>query len=673
MNPKRDLSHLPWMLYGGDYNPEQWPESVWAEDVRLMQDAGVNLVSLGIFSWAKIEPREGEFHFDWLDRIIDLLHAGGIRVDLATATAAPPPWMAKNYPDSLPMTREGHVLYPGSRQQYDPHSTAYFDLSSRLVTKIAERYGKHPAVVMWHINNEYACHVAESFTPAGTAAFRAWLEKRYGTIDALNHAWGTAFWSQRYDDWSEIHPPRLAPTFLNPTQQLDWKRFSDYALQRLFRNEVDILRRITPDIPVVTNFMGFFKATDYWEWAKHEDIVSEDCYPDPMDPHAHIETAIRYDLMRSLRSGQPWLLMEQTPANVNWRPRNALKKPNVMRLWSYQAVSRAANGIMFFQWRAAKAGAEKFHGAMVPHAGADTRTYREVAQLGNELKKLADLTTTTTHADVAMVFDWENWWVLEQESHPSSDITMMRQVGTWYAMAHKRNLPVDFVPSSVTIETLRKYKLLLVPNLYLTRAGVAEVFEQYVREGGVLVMGPFSGIADENDHIWLGGYPAPFKNLLGIHIEENEALGKSNRVITDDEDEFTCESWRDAITLRGAQGIARFGDDYFADAPAMTRNAFGTGGAYYVGTQLGMDALDWVIGRAVDEAQVKPALDVPAGVEVLVRKNAEKRFLFLLNHADTNVRVKLPTAMTDLISGARHEGVIELDVAGVAVLTEGER
>ena len=668
MTPKRDLSHLPFMLYGGDYNPEQWPESVWPEDVKLMQDAGVNLVSLGIFSWAKIEPREGEFHFDWLDRIINLLHAGGIRVDLATATAAPPPWMAKNYPDSLPMTREGHVLYPGSRQQYDPHSSAYFDLSARLVTKLAERYGTHSAVVMWHINNEYACHVAESFTPAGTAAFRVWLERRYGTIDALNHAWGTAFWSQRYDDWSEIHPPRLAPTFLNPTQQLDWKRFSDYALQRLFRNEIDILRRITPDIPVVTNFMGFFKATDYWEWAKHEDLVSEDCYPDPMDPNAYIETAIRYDLMRSLRYGQPWLLMEQTPSAVNWRGRNALKKPNVMRLWSYQAVSRAANGIMFFQWRAAKAGAEKFHGAMVPHAGADTRTYREVAQLGNELKTLAEIVSTTTHADVAMVFDWDNWWVLEQDSHPSSEITMLKQVGTWYAMLHKRNLPVDFVPSTVTCEMLKKYKMLVVPNLYLTRAGVADVFEQYVREGGMLMMGPFSGISDENDHIWLGGYPAPFKNLLGIHIEENEALGKSNRVITDDEDEFVCEGWRDAITVRGAHGVARFGDDYFAEAPAVTRNAFGKGGAYYVGTLLGLEGLDWIIGRACDEAQLKPALDAPAGVEVLVRENAEQRYLFLLNHTSATARVKLPAPMRDLLTGDLHERAIELAVAGVAIL-----
>jgi beta-galactosidase len=668
MIPKRDLSHLNFLLYGGDYNPEQWPESVWPEDIKLMQDADVNMVSLAIFSWAKLEPREGEFHFDWLDRIMDLLHNGGINVDLATATAAPPPWMAKNYPDSLPMTREGHVLYPGSRQQYDPHSAAYLELSSRLVTKMAERYGKHPGLAMWHINNEYGCHVAESFTPAGAEAFRAWLEKRYGTVDALNHAWGTAFWSQRYDDWSEIHPPRLAPTFINPTQQLDWKRFSNDAIMTLYKNEVDILRRITPDVPVVTNFMGFFKPLDYWEWAKYEDVVSDDSYSDPMDPTAFIQNAARSDLMRSLRYGQPWILMEQTPSAVNWRARNALKRPNQMRLWSYQCVSRAANGIMFFQWRAAKAGAEKFHGAMVPHAGADTRICREVAQLGNELRTLSELVNTRTRSDVAMVFDWDNWWVLEQESHPSQDINMLNQIGAYYRALHQRNLAVDFVPSTADLDTLKQYRLVVVPNLYLTRAGVAEVFEAYVRDGGVMVIAPFSGISDVNDHIWLGGYPGPFRNLLGIHIEEFEAMSGVNHVVTDDEEDFACEAWRDNIELRGAQPVARFGKDYFAEAPAVTRNSFGKGGAYYVGTVLNPAGMDWLIARACVEAQTSAALDVPHGVEVVVRAGNDREYIFVLNHTADPVSARLPRGMRDLLTGQVHVKALALEPYGVAIL-----
>jgi beta-galactosidase len=668
MTPKRDLSHLDFILYGGDYNPEQWPEAVWHEDIRLMQDAGVNMVSLAIFSWAKIEPREGEFHFEWLDTLMDLLHAGGIHVNLATATAAPPPWLAKNYPDSLPMTREGHVLYPGSRQAYCPCSSAYRNGVATLTRKMAERYANHPALAMWHVNNEYACHVAESFTPAATTSFRVWLERRYTSIDALNEAWGTAFWSQRYGAWDEIHPPRLSPTFLNPTQQLDWKRFSNDMLVELFKIEVDILREITPDVPVVTNFMGFFKATDYWTWAPHEDVVSDDCYPDPMDPNTYIDTAMRYDLMRSLRFGQPWILMEQTPDKVNWRGRNALKKPGQMRLWSYQAVSRAANGVMFFQWRAAKAGAEKFHGAMVPHSGPESRIFREIKQLGGELKQLKDVVMSTNRADVAMFFDWDNWWVLEQESHPSSEITMLGQTSAYYRALHRRNIMADFVPSTIDLETLKTYRLVVLPNQYLLRGDVAKTLEAYVTSGGTVLIAPFSGIADENDHIWLGGYPAPLQKLLGLSIDEHEALAEASHVITDDEEDFACQTWRDSITLQGAEMVARFGQDFFSGHPAITVNAFGEGNAYYVGTCLSSDGMDWLIGRVCEHAQVAPVLETPHGVEALRRDGPGGSYLFLLNHNPDPVTIRLQNGMRDVLTGEGHARGLTLPAYGVAVL-----
>jgi beta-galactosidase len=670
MAPKRDLSHLNYFLYGGDYNPEQWPEEVWQEDMALMKEAGVNMVSIAIFSWAKLEPREGEFDFGWLDRMMDLLAANGINADLATATAAPPPWLAHKYPDSLPMTKDGITLFPGSRQQYDPHSVAYRELGSRLVTRLAERYKSHPALAMWHINNEYGCHVSESFTPAATAAWRKWLQARYGTIERLNDAWGTAFWSQRYDDWAEINAPRTAPTFINPTQQLDWRRFSNDSILDLMKMEVDILRKITPDVPVVTNFMGFFKPLDYWEWAKHEDVVSTDNYPDPMEAFSPIYSAMHYDLMRSLRQGQPWVLMEQTPSAVNWRERNALKKPNQMRLWSYQALSRAANGILFFQWRAAKAGAEKFHGAMVPHAGKDTRIYREVKQLGQELQALSQtgLQSTTNQAGAAMVFDWENWWVLEQDSHPTRDLNVFK-IAPYYAALHQQNIETDFIQSTADLNTLMKYKLIVIPNLYLTRPGVAERFEQFVAAGGTLVVGPFSGISNEDDHIWLGGAPGPFKTLLGIHIEEYEAMAQPNFVITDDEESFACDTWRDNIALRGAKMVARFGQDYYADAPSMTQNDVGKGRAYYVGTCPDIAGLTWLLKRACSDAGLKPALDVPAGVEVLVRSNGAQSFTFLLNHGDKAVDVRLPAPMRDVLSGESLEGKVTLGKHDARVLT----
>ena len=339
---QRDLSHLDAILYGGDYNPDQWPEDVWPEDVQLMREANVNFVSLAIFSWSKLEPQPGQYDFAWLDRVMDLLHANGIWVDLATATASPPSWMAHRYPDSLPVNREGLRLGFGSRQQYSPHSQVYKDYAARLVEQLATRYKDHPALAMWHINNEYACHVAECFSEAGAQAFRVWLQRKYGTVEALNQAWGTAFWSQRYGDWAEVNPPRPAPTYVNPTFQLDWKRFSSDAILDLMKMEGEILRRITPNVPITTNFMGFHKPLDYWEWAKHEDIVSDDAYPDPSSPIEQTFNAMRFDLMRSLNGGKPWILMEQSTSAVNWRARNSRKQPGQMRVNSMQALARGA-------------------------------------------------------------------------------------------------------------------------------------------------------------------------------------------------------------------------------------------------------------------------------------------------------------------------------------------
>ena len=669
MNPKRDLSHLNSILYGGDYNPEQWPESVWSEDARLMNEAGVNIVSLAIFSWAKLEPREGEFEFGWLDRIFDILHAHGIKIDLATATAAPPPWLAATYPDSLPMTKDGVTLYPGSRQQYCPHSQAYKTLAARLVTRLAERYARHPALAMWHINNEYGCHVSESFTPAGTTAFRVWLAAKYESIERLNEAWGTAFWSQHYSEWSEIHPPRSAPTFVNPTQQLDWRRFSSNAILDLLKMEVAILRRITPDVPVVTNFMGFFKPLDYWAWAQEEDVVSDDNYPDPLDSNAHIGSAMRYDLMRSLRYGQPWILMEQTPAAVNWREHNAMKKPGQMRMWSYQALAHGANGILFFQWRAAKAGAEKFHSAMVPHAGENTRVFREVASLGKELQQLSGLVSTTNHPDVAIVFDWDNWWALELDSHPSADMNF-RQFVSYYSALYRRGICCDFVPSTADAETLAKYKLIIAPNLYMTKDSVGAAFEAYVAAGGRMIIGAFSGISNADDHIWLDGYPAPFRKLLGLRIEEFDVLapGATNQLITDDEESFTSDTWRDSIQLEGATSLARFAES--GSAPAITRHGFGTGSAVYVGTCLDMQAMDWLIARVCGEAGVSAYLTTPAGVEVTVRSGGGRAIMFVLNQTNHPVEVKLEHAMTDMITGNGTGPALKLAGYGVAVLTQ---
>jgi beta-galactosidase len=664
------VEKVPHMIYGGDYNPEQWPEEVWDEDVRLMREAGVNLVSLGIFSWAKLEPRPGEYDFDWLDRIISLLHEGGVMVNLATATASPPPWLAVLHPESLPVTQNGVVLHPGARQHYCPSSAAYKERAAELVRRIADRYKDHPALAMWHVNNEYGCHVAECYCDTSAEHFREWLRTRYGDLDALNEAWGTAFWSQRYAEWGEILPPRSAPTFANPTQQLDFRRFSSDALLELYEMEKEILRQATPEIPITTNFMGFFKPVDYWKWAPREDLVSDDSYPDPSDPEAHIGAAMSRDLMRSLGDGAPWVLMEQTTVRVNWRRRNVPKRPNEMRLWSYGAVARGAEGIMFFQWRQSKAGAEKYHSAMVPHVPTeDSRSWREVKQLGVELGSLDELLGARGEAETAILLDWESWWALELDSKPSAAVRMREGRYSFYKPLYEANVPVDFAhPGS----DLSPYRLVIAPNLYLVTDDSVDNIVRYVSDGGTLLMSFFSGIVDGRDHIRLGGYPAPFRVLLGLRIEDfvPMATRESNRLDTLEGESYGCDMWADLIHLEGAESQASYTEDFYADTPAVTRNIFGEGVAYYLGTRPEERYTKSLLQRVRQEAGVRPTAKVPPGVDAVRRRTEDASFLFLLNHNQEAVEVRLPNPAQDLLTGTEHRSNLVLNPLEVAILKE---
>ena len=632
------------IFYGGDYNPEQWPESVWQEDVKLMREAGVNLVSVAIFAWSKLEPSEGRYDFAWLDRLLDLLHENEIGVCLATATAAPPPWLAHKYPQSLPVTKDGVRLGVGSRQQYSPSSSDYRRLAANLVQKIAERYGDHPALRLWHINNEYGCHVYESFDEDSVEAFRVWLEKRYGSVEALNEAWGTSFWSQTYYAWDEVSPPAAAPTFINPAQQLDWRRFCSDALLALYETEREILREITPDVPATTNFMGAFKPVDYWRWATKVDVVANDSYPDPGDAESGIHAALQSDLMRSLKGGAPWILMEQAPNQVQWRGRNSLKAPGVMRLWSLQAVARGARGVMFFQWRQSKAGAEKFHSGMVPHGGTETRTWREVKDLGQELQTLGEVLTSQVQAEVAVVFDWDTWWALELDARPSEDVRYLEQVYSFYKALWEQNITVDFAKPDAD---LSGYKLVVVPNLYLVRDQAAANLAHYTQNGGTLLMSFFSGVVDENDQVRLGGYPAPFRELLGLKIEEFDALpiGVTNTVTGDER--FSCDLWADVITLEGAEALATFKGGFYAGRPAVTEHRFGSGRSFYAGTRLEPAGTAWLVEKACQAAGIEPE-SFPQGIEAVRRASADAGYLVLLNHTAAEVGVGLPEAATDL-------------------------
>jgi beta-galactosidase len=648
------------LCYGGDYNPEQWPETVWPEDVRLMREAGVTLVTVGIFTWALLEPAEGRYSFDWLDRVLDLLHDGGIRVDLATATASPPPWFSRAYPRSLPVRHDGARLWPGGRQAFCPSSPEYREAAVRLVHALATRYAEHPALAMWHVHNEYGCHNLHCYCDVSADAFRAWLHHTYGDLDALNEAWGTAFWSQRYYDWEEINPPRLAPTFANPTQQLDYWRFSSAELLGCFHAERDVLRRVTPGVPVTTNFMAAgFKGLDYWAWAAEMDLVSNDHYLRGEASEPHIELALAADLSRSLAGGAPWLLMEHSTGAVNWQPRNLAKGPGQMRRNSLAHVARGADGVMFFQWRASSAGAEKFHSAMVPHAGTRTRIWREVTELGADLRRIAEVRSTRVVADVALLWDWEAWWGVELNSHPTVDLRYLPAVMAHYAALWRAGVTADLAHPEAD---LSRYRLVLMPSLYLVSDAAAANITRYVEAGGALVVQCFSGIVNPHDHIRLGGYPGAFRDLLGIWVEEFFPLRAGETVRLDEGS--TGRLLTELVHPVDAEVLAAYADGPVAGSPALTR----CGSVWYVSTFLAPADLDRLVGDVCAQAGVRPACPAPPGVEVVRRAGGDASYLFVLNHTDT--AASLPARGVELLTGAAAADRLEVAAGGVAVLRE---
>ncbi|MBI5964540.1 MAG: beta-galactosidase [Chloroflexi bacterium] len=660
--------NFPHLIYGGDYNPEQWPEDIWIEDARLMQEAGVNLVSLGIFAWSKIQPTQNEFDFDWLDRLMDLLHAHGVNVNLATPTASPPAWLVRGYPDVLPVTDTGATLWHGSRRHYCPHSISYRKHAAEIAARLAERYTNHPALKMWHVDNEYASGVTECFCDASAAAFREWLKQKYSSLDRLNESWGTTFWSQHYSDWEEIHPPRKAPAAINPSQQLDWARFNSDSWLACFDEQKAILNKFSPNLPVTTNFMGFHKPADYWKFASHEDVVSNDNYPDTFDPEWMVQSGMICDLMRSLGDRHPWILMEQSPTHVNWRQRNPTKRPGVMRLCSYQAIARGADGVMFFQWRASKAGAEKHHSGMLPHGGTDTRVWREVKALGNELPKLDSVLASQVKADVAIVLDWENWWALELDSKPSNDLKLLPQLYAYYKPLFDCNITVDFAhPES----DLSRYKLVIAPNLYMVNDSTVKNINRYVENGGNLVMSFFSGIVDQNEQIRLDGYPAPFREMLGLLVEEYAPYPETltNTIRATNGRSFECMLWSDVIHLKNAKAIASYEQDYYAGSAAITHNTFGKGNAFYVGTVPDKNGMEWLLEQVCRMADIQPiSTNAPAGVELLQRVNGNSSFIFALNHSNEKVNVPIERRGSDLLTGTEINGSVALEPSGVAVI-----
>lgn len=630
------------ILYGGDYNPEQWPEDVWVEDARLMREAGVNIVSLGIFSWVKIEPEPGRYELDWLERVIDLLWKHDVSICLATATAAPPAWLSRLHPDSLPLGPDGQRFTHGSRQHYCPNSTAYREASAGLATQIARRLGHHPAVALWHINNEIGCHINACYCPVCTSAFQSWLRERHGSLDVLNDVWHTQFWGQTYGDWSEISLPGRTPSYGNPAQLMDHHRFVNDSMRHLLENEIAAVRAVIPDAKITTNGVFIMKSSNYRDWYRLCDVAALDCYP---DPHAGLPecraAALNCDFYRSFKQGLPFILMEQVASQVNWRASNVLKRPGQMRALSYSAMARGADGIMFFQWRQSKAGAEKFHGALVPHSGPETRVFREVCQLGRELRNLACIAGSRVPARVALLDCWDNRWALELPSKPAA-FDYIKILSTFHTALWNNHIPTDIASPD---DDLSGYDMVIAPVLYQLTSARAEALRAYVSGGGTLLTTYFTGIVNENEHIQLGGYPALLKDVLGLVVEEwqpippDAANGLRLAGAPADQPAVPCAFFSEVVHLRGAAALATFTDDFLAGGPALTRHQFGQGEAFYLATQPDQAFLDAWLGDLLATRGIHAPVKAGPSVEISPRGSDKDEFLFVINHDRTPAAV----------------------------------
>ncbi|RZB18918.1 beta-galactosidase [Streptomyces sp. F001] len=668
--PETTPRGLTRLAFGGDYNPEQWPETVWQEDVRLMREAGVSMVSVGIFSWALLEPEPGMYDFGWLDRLLDLLHENGIRVDLGTPTVVPPVWFYRAHPEALPVTADGTRYEFGSRGAICHSNADYRAAAANITTRLADRYGNHPALAMWHVHNEYGVPVSACYCDSCAAHFRRWLEATYETVGAVNEAWGTAFWGQRYTDFEQINPPRLTPTVGNPGQALDYKRFADVTIRENFRMERDILHRLSPGVPVTTNFMTALSqcdSLDYWAWGREVDLVTNDHYLITDGRRTHVNLAMAADLTRSVAGGAPWLLLEHSTSGVNWQARNPAKAPGQMARNSLAHVARGSEGAMFFQWRQSRRGAEKFHSAMLPHGGTDTRVWREVVELGASLDTLGPIRGTRTQADVAVLWDWHSWWAQNLDWRPSEDHDARERADTFYEVLYDRHLTVDFAHPEADLSA---YPLVVVPALYLMTEAAGLNLKEYVEHGGTLVVSYFSGIVDEHDAVHEGAYPGPLREILGLTVEEFSPLlkGEKVRIAGPDGAELGADVWTEFVVPRGAETVWTYVDGLTADRPAVTRHRLGEGTAWYVSTRLGTDGLDAVLGRAAEDARIAPRTDLPHDVEVVRRTGESGTFLFAVNHTAADAKVPLDTSGTELLTGERAAGRLAVPAGAVRVV-----
>lgn len=646
------------IFYGGDYNPEQWPEEIWEEDLELLKKANLNILTLNVFSWAVLQPSEDKYDFTRLDKIMKLVQENGFFVCLATSTAAHPAWMAKRHPDILRTEINGMKRKFGGRHNSCPNSPTYQKYAPRLAEKLAAHYKEFDNIVAWHVSNEYG---GECYCENCEKAFRSWLKEKYHTIKELNRVWNTDFWGHTFYDWDEIVLPNLLSEHFEqnrtmfPEISLDYRRFNSESILHNFQAEYKVLKKMTPHIPITTNLMGAYQALDYKIWGKYMDFISWDNYPSNDDPPA--KSAFHHDLMRGVGNGKPFWLMEQTPSVTNWLPYNALKRPGIARLWSYQAIAHGADAVMFFQMRRSVAGCEKLHGAVIDHVGhGGTRVYREIAELGKELKELGETTLGgILKARTALYFDWENWWGIEYSAGPNCELKYIDAFMDYYQALYDLNIPVDIIG---TEDELDSYQIIITPTMFMTKTGYAQKLSTFVEQGGTLILTCFSGLVDEHNVIVTGGYPGALRKLAGVWVEETDAQPETyeNHFIYQ-EKRYPAKLLFDICHLEGAQAETTYEEDFYAGSPALTSHIVGMGKVYYMGTKSDERFYHDFLQNITRENFVFPPREIgdadEVGIEITKRYKKQGDILFLLNHKDITKKVQMTVDCVEVLSNQK--------------------
>lgn len=665
-------------LFGGDWNPEQWPEDTWEHDLDMLEDAHINEVTINVFSWALLQPAEDRYDFSMLDKIVALLVKHDFNIVMATGTAALPGWMVRLHPETIRTEQNGTRHVFGGRHNFCPTSPCFRKASRALAAHVAERYAGTPGLVAWHVCNEYGGGGGLCYCDHCAEAFRTWLKNKYGTVEALNKAWCANFWSHTIYDWGDVVPPVSYGDGISDAKcvvsglQMDYRRFQNQAQLACYTNERDVIRAYDVATPITTNLMGTFKDLDYFEWAKEMDVVSWDNYPGMDTPPSF--TAMCHDLMRGIGGNKPFMLMEQTPNQQNWFPFCKVKQPGEVRKLSWQAVAHGADTVRFFQMKQSLGGCERFHGAVIAHDGTEeSRVFKETAALGEELDRIGRrIMGSRIESRVAIMFDWQSYWSLEGCVGPTTGFNYPNEVHRFYRALWRRNVPVDMIASTTPLARLSQYDLAIAPALITVLPGVAETLEAYVADGGTFITGYMAGIHDEHDLVVPGGYPGKLRRLMGVWVEEIDALAPGETIevhggTVDAKGEIVAS----IIHREGAERLATYGgDEFYAGHSALTVNAYGKGKAYFVGTPLDETGMSAFMAPIIKELDLK-SLDTPEDVSLSVRYgDGGTRYAFLINNSAADKRLCLSelNGGTELLTGTVINDLIELKPYGVDVI-----